>query len=181
VQGLGVEVQGSLHPVRGFSNRPDRLVWNNVWKNAYDGNRRLISSTDPLNRTSTVVYNTDGTVQAQIDPRGLRTMYQYDAYGDMTTMTASDGGVWKYAYDELGRMVSRSLPVGTRTWTMAYDAADHLISSMDPDGNVSSQIYDSCLLAAVVNPLNERTSYTYGRFGNRLTEMNPLGFVTSYL
>ncbi len=34
----------------------------------------------------------------------------------------------------------------------------------NPLGHVTSYILDGCLLQAVVNPLNQRTTYTYNRW-----------------
>ena len=42
-------------------------------------------------------------------------------------------------------------------------------------------IYNTCLLAAQVDPLGYRTSYTYGRFNNQLTKQDALGYVWSTL
>ena len=35
---------------------------------------------------------------------------------------------------------------------MAYDAADHVVSLMDPTGAVTTNIYDGCLLVASCEP-----------------------------
>ncbi len=54
-----------------------------------------------------------------------------------------------------------------------------MISVQNPLAEVSTFIYDGCLLQAEVNPLNQRTTYTYGRFNRRTLVENALGFVTT--
>ena len=67
-----------------------------------------------------------------------------------------------------------------RTSTMAYDAGDNNVGSTDPAGAASTYIFSTCLLQAVVDPLGNRTSYTYGRYANKLTQVNALNQVTSW-
>ncbi|MCW5944043.1 MAG: hypothetical protein KIS66_17575 [Fimbriimonadaceae bacterium] len=148
---------------------------------AYSGATRLLESVaDPLGRRTTLSYYGDGLVNTIKDPRGLVTTFAYDRWGNMTTLTASDGGVWRYGYDELNRRISVQLPMGPRVWTYGYDAGDNMVFAEDPDLNVTTYIYDSCLLQAVRDPFGFATTFAYGRFGNLLTEIDALGYRTSY-
>ncbi len=65
--------------------------------------------------------------------------------------------------------------------SFVYDAGDHLVASVDLDGSRTTYVWDSCMMVAVANPLNERTTYSYNRFGSRETVMNPLGVVSTQL
>ena len=48
-------------------------------------------------------------------------------------------------------------------------------------GETTRYIYETCLLQATVDPLGFRTTYTYGRFANRITAQDALGNVTTTL
>lgn len=100
--------------------------------------------------------------------------------GTLASVLASDGSVTTYGWDTLGRRTSVQLPGDSVARSFVYDAGDNLVASVDLNGARTTYVWDSCMLTAVVNPLNERTSYTYNRFRSRASEMNPLGFVTTY-
>ena len=50
---------------------------------------------------------------------------------------------------------------------------------MNTNQSKATYIYDSCLLQAVVDPLNNRTTYTYGRYANKTSETDALGRITT--
>jgi YD repeat-containing protein len=79
---------------------------------AYDALNRVTATTDPLNRTSTVVYDKAGNVVQQIDPTTL-------------------------VYDALNRQVSSQDPTGG-IWTTVYDGDSNVIAQTDPANSTSS-------------------------------------------
>ena len=99
--------------------------------------------------------------------------------GNLTSQTASDGGVTSNTYDSLNRLTATKDPLG-RITSFTYDSADNQTSVTNPAGETTTSVYDTCLLSATINPLGYRTSYTYDRFRNLSTEQNALGFITSY-
>jgi RHS repeat-associated protein len=148
---------------------------------AYDGDGStglMVSSTDPLGRVTAWTYQ-DGLVRTAVDGRGLATTLGYDGDGNLLTTQAPDGGVTSMGYDNLGRVVTVTDPLN-RVTSYAYDDADHVTEVTNPAGKTTTSVYDACLLVATVNPLNEETAFTYGRFGNKLTEEDPLNHVTTW-
>ncbi|KAA0239717.1 MAG: RHS repeat protein [Armatimonadetes bacterium] len=152
----------------------------NVWSFTYDASKRMTARIDPLGRRTTYAWNGDGSLLSTQDGRGLFTTHAYDGFGNLASTLYSDGSVVTYGYDELGRRTSVQQPGDSVARSMVYDAGDNLVASVDLNGARTTYVWDSCLLVAVANPLNERTSYTYSRFKSRITEQNPLGFVTTY-
>ena len=152
----------------------------NIWSFTYDGSRRMTARIDPLGRRTTYAWNGDGTLLSTQDGRGLFTTHAYDGFGNLASTLYSDGSVVTYGYDILSRRTSVQQPGDAVARSMVYDAGDNLVASVDLNGARTTYVWDSCLLAAVVNPLNERASYTYNRFKSRVTEQNPLGYVTTY-
>jgi RHS repeat-associated protein len=57
---------------------------------------------------------------------------------------------------------------------------DNLISQTDPTGATTRYVYNSCLVAAEIDPLGNRTSYSYGRFNNRVSMMDALGNIATW-
>jgi YD repeat-containing protein len=153
----------------------------NIWSFTYDGSRRMTAKIDPLGRRTTFAWNGDGTLLSSQDGRGLFTTHAYDGFGNLASTLFSDGSVVTYGYDVLGRRTSVQQPWDLVASSMVYDAGDNLVASVDLNGARTTYVWDSCLLVAVANPLNERTSYTYNRFKSRESQMDPLGFVTTFL
>ena len=58
------------------------------------------------------------------------------------------------SYDSLNRLVA-STDALDRTTSYGWDAADNRISVTDPTNATTTFIYSTCLLQAVVNPLNQ--------------------------
>ena len=135
----------------------------------------LASETDQIGRVSAYSYTSDGLILSATDPRNLTTTYSYDQFGNTVNITSSDGTVQTMSYDSLNRLIA-STDALNRTTSYGWDAADNRISVTDPTNATTTFIYSTCLLQAVVNPLNQRTSYTYGRYSTRLTQTDALNF-----
>lgn len=62
--------------------------------------------------------------------------YQYDALGNVTSMTTSDG-TYEYQYDYLNRLVREYNPVDERTLIMTYTGNNNILSKKYYEGNQS--------------------------------------------
>ncbi|MBM6403444.1 ricin-type beta-trefoil lectin domain protein [Phycicoccus sp. CSK15P-2] len=115
----------------------------------YDAAGNLLTTTDPVGRTTTITY-TDGTsVPASGGgqaPRGLpwkvvdasgglRTM-TYTAAGDLATVVDPAGAKTTYEYDAQGRQLTETVSTSTfpegRTTTYTYDAVGRVVTQTDP-------------------------------------------------
>ena len=90
------------------------------------------------------------------------------------------GGTSSMAYDELGRMTSRTSPTADVS-TYAYDAEGRLTSSTSPDGVVRTTAYDVLgrVLSSKVDGVTV-SSRTYDAAGRVVTATNATGNTTSY-
>ena len=122
------------------------------------------------------VYRPDGLVQVAIDPRGLRTTFAYDGFGNVASVLYSDGGIVTNQYDVSNRLTTQIDQIG-RITSFGYDLADNVISVTNAAGEMTRYIYDTCLRIAVVDPLGNRTVTTYDRFQNPTSVTDPLGNV----
>ncbi|MBI5382311.1 MAG: hypothetical protein HZA31_10465 [Opitutae bacterium] len=140
---------------------------------AYDKYGRKIAETDAMGRTTKLTYDELSRVVRSEDPTGGVTIFDYteipQGCGSCTLVPHPsriqypDGRVEQRLYDTEGRMLARTVAIGTAaaaTTTYAYDADNHLVSETDPLGRV--------------------TRYTYDEDGHRLTQVNPAGRITRW-
>ncbi|MEP6754480.1 MAG: hypothetical protein ABJA67_03180, partial [Chthonomonadales bacterium] len=158
---------------------PDGGVWTFAY--ASPSTRRKTGQTDPLGRRSTFTYTGDGYLSSATDPRGLKTTYNYDFAGNLASMVASDGGIWSHTYETLNRLESSTDPLG-RTTSYTYNENDKVLSVTDPTGAVMNYHYSggNCMLAYSFDALNNRNTFTYGRYGKRLTAQDANSKFTTY-
>lgn len=129
----------------------------------YDAQGRLVEDIDPSGLVTRYAYDARGNLTDVTLPmvRDAETSgspwinphynYVYDAYGNLAVVHDPKSrqmmpGYWtretKYQYDELGRQVSHTLPMGqVETW--AYNGLGQLASQTDFDGQKASYTYDS--------------------------------------
>jgi RHS repeat-associated protein len=152
-------------------------------------------STNGQTRTWTYTWNGDGELTSTDGPRtdvSDITTYSYDGAGNLvsiesalsheTEVTASNarnqplsitdanGIVTDLAYDVHGRLVKRTVHLGSRdeAMEMAYDAAGQVISITSADGSRLEYEYDDAhRLTAIKNSLGERIDFTLNAMGNR--------------
>src|SRR5262249_15881322 len=67
--------------------------------------------------------------------------FQYDSNNALATMTAIDGGVTTFAYDQTSGLLSTIKTVNNRTTTPTYSATD-LTGTTSPDGGLHTLTYD---------------------------------------
>jgi large repetitive protein len=150
-----------------------------------DARGLAISMTNPLNQTTSYVYDTAGRLTQTTLPAVTGETYStstmsdtavtaypvsligYDAFGEKNETEDADGVVTTYAYDADGNVV------------MITGAAYTPVGSSTPITPVETRTYDADgRLATDVSPLNETTSYTYDQLGDQAKVVDPAGGVT---
>ena len=126
---------------------------------------QLKSTTDRENGNTTFKYWTTtstptplatqvGLLKSTTDQRSKTTSFDYDAAGNLSKVTSPLGLKTTMGYDGSGRMISRRDPRGNApvpatgyVTETTYDAVDHVATSTDARGNVTSfDYYDNELL-----------------------------------
>jgi RHS repeat-associated protein len=197
--GFGWDLQGSLtsvtdprslttgYTVNGLGNTtdetsPDRGAPHYV----YDPAGNLASSTDARGKTTTYDYDSLNRIKTISYASGTATTFEYDGganptpaeAGELTKMTDESGST-VYAHDAIGRLITKTVTIAGRTFTVAYtwgdsgSALDKLTSITYPSGTVVSYSYDAygsvsaitvTSAGGVVTPL--MTNITYNADGN---------------
>ncbi|MBO9500049.1 MAG: RHS repeat protein, partial [Novosphingobium sp.] len=118
----------------------------------YDRLGRVRAVTDPTGRSAYTFYDGDGRKTATVDADGSATEYRYDAVGRLTSMT---GYATRLTATQLGMIVASGVPTDVAfaslrpassaddrwSWNY-YDAAGHLIRTIDGTGAVTVLAYD---------------------------------------
>jgi RHS repeat-associated protein len=118
------------------------------------GKPDLVSTiTDPLNKVTTMSYDSIGQLQSTTSPEGRKTTYTYDNLGRTKTVVAPKGNVvgataanftTTYNYDPVGRVLSTSTANGSTpiNSTSVYDDNGNLTSTTDGDSRTTTFVYD---------------------------------------
>jgi RHS repeat-associated protein len=138
----------------------------------YDAKGQLISSTDPLNRTSTLTYTPlggtapAGLVQTSTDALNHMTQFQYDAAGNQTRGIDAAQNSTSYAYDAMNRVVTVTF-ADMSTNQFAYDMRGRKVSFSDGNQNITAYAYDDAgRLITVTDANNGMTRYSYDNENN---------------
>jgi RHS repeat-associated protein len=138
------------------------------------------SVTSTQNRTTTLVYNTQGKLGTVTDARNKTTTLGYNAFGDLTSATDPLNHATGFGYDALGRRTSVTDPLNHST-TAAYDARGHVTRITNPDNTHTDFTYDlGGRRTSVTDPLGQMSSYSYDTYGRPQSVVDPLEGVTRY-
>jgi RHS repeat-associated protein len=150
---------------------------------SYDANGNILTTVDPLNRTTANGYDALNRLMSVTYSDGVtpNVSYAYDANGNRTTM--SDGtGTTTYVLDELNRLDSVSAP-GPKTVGYRYDLDSNRTKTIYPDATAVTYTFNKAdqmsslqdwagrtvtyslradgLASAVTNPDTTSTAYVY--------------------
>ena len=101
----------------------------------------LITTTDPLNRTTTLTYDAAGNVATSTDALSRITTFGYDAKNRLKQVTDPNAGVTAYAYDGNDNLLTRVTPKN-ETLSFACDPVNQLLSKTLPGSQITSYAYD---------------------------------------
>lgn len=175
---------------------------------AYDTATQTTTITDPTGRTRQDVYSGYNLIR-QIDGDGNATEIYYSPDNAPALTVDALGQEYLDGYDAHDNLIKRTSPAPqnhVESWT--YDAADHLTSYTDPEGNLTGYTYTASgllqtltaadggvttytyttgaggvpadLVATATDPLNRTTSYAYNTTGDMTSVTTPAGRVTSF-
>jgi RHS repeat-associated protein len=170
----------------------------------YDGNGRLTKTTYPDNSTTQTVYNSIGRQVTTIDALNHQTTYQYDndgriaqtnypdntvelsvydKNGNRTQFTDRTGVLTQYTYDLLNRLTQSSRGNSPLTINKtSYDAIGQVLTTTDPDNNVTTYAYDDAgRRTTVTDALNHVTTFGYDNAGNQTSVKDANQNVTTYV
>jgi RHS repeat-associated protein len=123
-------------------------------------------------------YDGEKNVLTRTDPLGRITRFTYDNLGRVLTVTAPDTGVSTMTYGPAGIATIKD-PLN-RTTTFGYSAAGLLNSVTDPRGKTTTLVYGAMGdLSSMTDPLNHGATFSYDASGRLLSFVDALGRATT--
>jgi RHS repeat-associated protein len=145
----------------------------------YDSAYRRVKATDALGHSTTYAYNEAGDRTLEKDAEGNETKWTYNSTHDVLTETTPKGEVTTFKRDAKGNIeaIERPAPAGlTQKSTFKRAANGDLQSATDPLGREAKLEYDTYgNLKAEINSAGDKTTWTYNKNGEQLTEVSPRG------
>ena len=157
----------------------------------YDNLGDLLTSTDPLNHTTTNTYNANQDLLSTTDPLGHTTSYTYDANGNKTSQTypataTSTNTTSTTNYNQFAEPTSTTDELGN-VRTFNYDANYNPASVTDGLGTLmSTQFNPNGTLAAgaigydITQGPTQASQFSYDANGDLISKTDALGRTTSY-
>jgi YD repeat-containing protein len=165
----------------------------------YVGNN-LTEEWEPEGRVTRYCQDSNHRLTGIYDPMGYCTSYSYDYAGRVLTRSVA-GNLGQYTYSTSGGILNTVYtdPLG-KVWTHLTSGGDPA-GMIDPLGNRETYAYSNhqpqaftnglgcCTThlydtngydAGLIDPLGNRWTYVNDSYGNRLTEQNPLGYLTTF-
>lgn len=184
--GLGTAVTGSLDK----PNRTARVLDDGstqLSQYAYNAIGNLTSMTDPLGRTTQILYAPNGidavTIRQKTSASGYTTIatFTYDDRHLPLTYTDAAGQTTSYSYNHAGQLLSETNPLG-QTTQYEYNAYGYLLRIVNPNGkSQESYSYDGYgRIATRTDAEGHEVRYEYDSFDRVTRLIYPDGTETAY-
>lgn len=160
----------------------------------YNGFGELLTQQNAKLQTTTITYNSNGTISKEVSPEGT-TKYRYNTYKQLTNISSPGNASRSFAYDPKGRIIKITDTIPGTTplvTTIAYDAYGRTSTISHPSGITETKAYNSNgylksvsaggstrWTISAVNARQQVTSATYGSSLNASFGYNSYGFPTS--
>jgi RHS repeat-associated protein len=146
----------------------------------YDYRHRPIIYYDAAGQKTTYDYNAAGQLTSVTNPLNQTTQYQYDAsYNLLTIINANSVTAATYTYDSFARVRTYTDSEG---WTVTYDydAADRTTKVTYPDGTFETYTYDRLDIVAYTDRQFRTWTYVYDANRRQTSATDPSGLQTQY-
>lgn len=139
-----------------------------------------------LPKASTIAYGySNGRLTSATVPggsSGYKTTYAYNSAGLLDSIQDPDGNFTvRNTYNSSGQVTSQQDGTGATT-TFSYTRTSGGLPETDvtdPDGGISTDVYEGGMLLQSVDPMGGVTSYGYNGFFEPTTVTDPLGHITT--
>jgi RHS repeat-associated protein len=163
---------GKVTSITGSGGRVLNLTW---------ASGHVSGMTDSASRSVSYAYDTAGNLAAVTGADGSVTSYTYDSSHRLLTLKKPTGGITTNVYNATGQVVSQTDPIG-RVLGFVYSGGSTSVTQ--PDGSVTLYTFNQGQPASVTSAfgtaLQSTVSFTYDGSGNKVSDTDPLGKVTTY-
>lgn len=144
----------------------------------YDGVGNVTRVTDRKGQVTTYTYDAVNRIASVTDQEGRTTTYGYDLSGNLTRISDSQSGDLLMSYDTLNRLVEVVSPQGAVQY--AYDAIGRRISRTLSGGDVTTYTYDKANRVKTITLMGKTASYAYDAAGRLVSKTLPNGIQVAY-
>lgn len=192
----GRRTEFDIDPMNGNTRSVTRIVGQRGGNDdlltsfTYLASGQIDTETDPMGRVLDLDYDAQGRLRSRKEAKGTlletRSLYEYDAAGNLSAVVDENGHRTTYQYDSMNRIVRLTQPdpdgggpLASPITTFTYDAAGNLRTVTDPLGRTTSSTYDSLnRLSSETDSGQNTTKYAYDQAGNITSVTDQLGNVT---
>ncbi len=132
---------------------------------SYDSMGNLSSVKDALNNVTMYSYDKFNRIKSVTQPGSVETKYEYDFHSNLTKIIDAKNHETTYKKDDLGRLIETVSPdTGTTSYT--YDEAGNLSSKTFNSGRKETFSYDDLnrIIGIAYSDSSQMVSYTYDAF-----------------
>jgi RHS repeat-associated protein len=147
----------------------------------YDSFGNLTRIQDPIGAISTGIYNARGFRTQWTDADAGTWSYTFDSLSELVAWSDAKGQSFSASYDLAGRMISRTEPEGTSTWSWGNSPAAKNVGrlqSVAGYGYTENLVYDSCARLARRSITTDQT-YQYDYAYNSQGALDTLTYPSS--
>lgn len=203
----GVTQYGYSVPGCGCTADSDLITYQNAagetLSQSYDSNHWLTQATNAAGASTSFVYDSRGDIIQTTDAKGNTVAFEYDALQRLVNKTFPDGSKVSFSYDGNGNLTAATNANTSITFTYddlnrvvsvtdsrfgkairyAYNLNGLRTSLTDPEGGVTSYVYDAASnLKEVTNPSGGSVQITYDPLNrpSAIAYSNGVGASASY-
>ncbi len=148
--------------------------------NEYDAADQLLASTDELGRRKSFEWDLSGNLIATTNAKGAVTRYAYDGNRKVTSILDPLDRRTIFEYDALSRLIRTRFADGTSE-SVVRGIRGEVLSKSDRDGATTRFEYDNLgRLTAVIDPLAQKTIYSYDELGRHVKTVDANGHATHF-
>jgi RHS repeat-associated protein len=140
-----------------------------IYRNQYDENGNLTSSTDPAGDVYQYTDNSAGSLTSITNPLGQTTTMTVGPLGELRSLTDASGNATQYRYDSGGNLLSITYPDST-TQSFSYDPLGNLAETIEQNGDPVNYTYNAeGLVTKQTFADGTSATFTYDALGDVLT------------
>ncbi|GMQ61009.1 RHS repeat-associated core domain-containing protein [Vallitalea maricola] len=150
----------------------------------YDDRNNIVKtiSPEPHNYETKLDYDENDNVTRITRPNGVEENYTYDARNNLTEiekqLDENTKAVTTFSYDDTGRRLSSTNPLGYTTSYQYNDYSPLPIKVIDPEGNITNYTYDNGNRVKTVTKDNSTLTYEYDHLNNITKVIDQNGNIT---
>ncbi len=165
----------------GNAEIPSRIIdpIGNITMLSFDRAGKVTGVRDRNNNVTAATYDKSGKLTQITYPDNTFETYTYDTRGKLLTAANAETAL-TFTYNDLGKVGTYTDSSLNKTITYEYDNNGNRTKMTDPEGGVTTYIYETNRLKSITNPANKTFTFSYDELGRRKGVGYPNGVAAAY-